>query len=258
MQYFVTQNILRNISHNILFFTFILLKMNTLELIKKRVDLGCTQEEFAGLAGVSLRTVQNWEAGKAIPKSKHAFLRNLKKSGYSNNSTNDSVINEPQEIYQNASGYRYRLLTNAKYKIIVKKIPVKAFGSYLSDYQNVDFMHDLEEVSFTVDQLGTGNYLCFEVEGDSMNGGNLEDSPCGAELLCLEYSRDNWKEGFKESKYGWVIVHKKTVLFKDIKSFDPNTGQIICASRSGLPNHTDFPIYLDDVKQILKVIKRSF
>jgi hypothetical protein len=30
-------------------------------------------------------------------------------------------------------------IKNGKFKIIVKKVPVKAFGSYLSDFQNINF-----------------------------------------------------------------------------------------------------------------------
>jgi DNA-binding XRE family transcriptional regulator len=236
--------------------------MNNLELLKIRTKLGKTQEEFALLAGVSPRTVQNWEAGKAIPKSKHAFLRGLLEKNNteysSNNSTTFNVINEPSEIYHNTNGNKFIELKNGKFKIIVKKVPVKAFGSYLSDFQNVEFIEDLEEVSFTVDHIGKGKYMCFEVEGDSMNGGNLNDSPDGAELLCRELGKQHWKDGFRDSLYGWVIVHKQTVLFKDIISMNFETGDIICHSRSGLPNHSDFTINLNDVHQILKVIKRTF
>lgn len=236
--------------------------MNDLELLKIRTQLGKTQEDFAILAGVSPRTVQNWEAGKAIPKSKHAFLRGLLTGSNnlerSNNSTLINVINEDSEIYHNTNGNKFIELKNGKFKIIVKKVPVKAFGSYLSDFQSVNYLEELEEVSFTVDHLGKGKYMCFEVEGDSMNGGNLYDSPDGAELLCRELGKQHWKDGFRDSTYGWVIVHKQTVLFKDITGFDETTGEITCHSRSGLPNHPDFKINLNDVNQILKVIKRTF
>lgn len=232
--------------------------MNKLELIEIRSKLQKTQEEFAKLAGVSIRTVQNWEAGATIPKSKHAFLRNLLINKEYNIPTNTNVLNEPHEIYENNNGNQFIELKNGKYKIKVKKVPVKAFGSYLSDFQNVEFIEDLEEVTFTVDHIGKGKYLCFEVEGDSMNGGGIDDAPDGAELLCRELGKHHWKDGFRESKYGWVIVHKKTVLFKDIKNLNLETGDIICSSRSGLPNHPDFTINLNDVNQILKVIKRTF
>lgn len=228
------------------------------ELLEIRKKLKKTQEEFAVLAGVSTRTVQNWEAGATIPKSKHDFLRKLLSDSNNKVLNNTLTVNEPAEHYINKNGNRFIELKNGKFKIIVKKVPVKAFGSYLTDFQNVQFLEELEEVSFTVDQIGKGKYISFEVEGDSMNGGNIDDTPEDAELLCRELGRQHWKDGFRDSKYGWVIVHDHTVLFKDIKSFDRKTGDIVCSSRSGLPNHADFTINLDNVRQILKVIKRSF
>lgn len=36
-----------------------------------------TQEAFASRLGVSTRTIQNWEGGKIIPKTKIAVLKNL-------------------------------------------------------------------------------------------------------------------------------------------------------------------------------------
>ena len=51
--------------------------MNDLYIKKKRLKLGISQDELAKKIGVSIRTVQNWEAGKVIPKSKYAILQKL-------------------------------------------------------------------------------------------------------------------------------------------------------------------------------------
>lgn len=223
------------------------------EVKLKRKTLGYTQKELGELLGVTMRAVQTWEDGsRNITHSSSVLLNQLPKKG------TQSVVNKSVEVYENSNGNKFIELKNGRFKIIVKKVPVKAFGSYLSDFQNVGFLDELEDVSFTVDHLGKGKYMCFEVDGDSMNGGQLDDTPDGAELLVRELGRQHWKDGFKESKYGWVIVHRQTVLFKDIKSFNPETGDIICGSRSGLPNHSDFTVNLNEVNQILKVIKRTF
>lgn len=226
--------------------------MSGIEIKSTRKMLGYTQKELGELLGVSLRAVQSWEDGsRNMSHSTYLLFNKLPKKG-------EQGTYEKTEAFENSNGNKFVELRNGKFKIIVKKVPVKAFGSYLSDFQNVNFLEELEEVSFTVDKIGRGKYMCFEVEGDSMNGGSLDDSPDGAELLCRELGRQHWRDGFRESKYGWVIVHKKTVLFKDIKSLNNETGDIVCGSRSGLPNHSDFTINLNDVRQILKVIKRTF
>lgn len=174
--------------------------------------------------------------------------------------TNTSLltVNEPEEQLTNKNGNVFVPQKGGKFKIYVKKVPVKAFGSYISESNDPEFFNELEQVSFTVDHLGRGNYICFEVQGESMNGGGLYDAPEGAELLCRELGRQHWKDGFRDSVYGWVIVHKDTVLYKDIIDFNLETGDITCHSRSGLPQHPDFKVNLNDVRQIWKVIKRSF
>ena len=51
--------------------------MNDLDIKKIREKLGMSQEQLAEMVGVHPRTVQNWESGSTIPKSKHAILRDL-------------------------------------------------------------------------------------------------------------------------------------------------------------------------------------
>lgn len=51
--------------------------MTDLELKKLRKDLGLTQAELAKVVGVDIKTIQNWEGGRKIPRTKHGILRNL-------------------------------------------------------------------------------------------------------------------------------------------------------------------------------------
>jgi predicted transcriptional regulator len=51
--------------------------MNELNIKEIREKLHISQMEFAKLIGVHPRTVQNWESGSPIPKSKYAILRDL-------------------------------------------------------------------------------------------------------------------------------------------------------------------------------------
>lgn len=51
--------------------------MTNLDIKEIRNKLQLSQEDFAEMLGVHSRTVQNWEAGKKIPASKYALLRNI-------------------------------------------------------------------------------------------------------------------------------------------------------------------------------------
>ena len=46
--------------------------MNDLNIKEIREKLGVSQETLAEMVGVHPRTIQNWESGTKIPKSKHA------------------------------------------------------------------------------------------------------------------------------------------------------------------------------------------
>lgn len=232
--------------------------MNALELKELREKAGLTQEEMAHELHLSAKTISNWETKRGIPKNKENWIRNFLVNYSRPTISNLSNVkaSDTSEILTNKNGNVFEL-QNGKFRMFVKQVPVKAFGSYLSDYQDPDFFDSLEEVEFTVSHLGRGNYISFEVKGDSMNGGKIDDTKDGADLLCRELGRQHWKDGFRDSPLGWVIVHKDTVVFKDIKSVDMETGDMVLSSRSGLPQHPDFTVNLNDVRQIWKVIKRT-
>ncbi|MCM8872461.1 MAG: helix-turn-helix domain-containing protein [Paludibacteraceae bacterium] len=48
-----------------------------MDVKKAREYLNVTQHELAELCGVTLRTIQNWESGKPIPKNKVKLLQTL-------------------------------------------------------------------------------------------------------------------------------------------------------------------------------------
>lgn len=85
--------------------------MNDLDIRKIREKLGVSQETLAEMIGVHPRTVQNWESGTTIPKSKHAILRELvikpqqyaggeqsNVNGNNINGNNVTVNNQPDTI----------------------------------------------------------------------------------------------------------------------------------------------------------------
>lgn len=51
--------------------------MSDLDIKKIRTILGLTQKQLAETVGVSVNTIQNWESGGKIPKSKHPILQSL-------------------------------------------------------------------------------------------------------------------------------------------------------------------------------------
>lgn len=226
--------------------------MNGLELKNLRKEAGLTQEELGKLIGTTKRTIISYEKEGGIPESKVLLLNHIFEN------LNKSEVLEPKSQYlTNKNGNRVKELSNGHYKVYLRKITVSKFSSYLENYQNIKFLVECEETSFFTDHLEKGSYLCFEVEGEGMNGAKINDSPVGADLFCVEYHLSFLKKNFI-SKYGWIIVHKNTILFNDISNYDISKNEITCSSRSGLPQHPEFKINLDDIRQLFKVNKRTF
>ena len=62
-------------------------------------------------------------------------------------------------------------------EIITKCVPFVnqyAYAGYLAGYQDQEYIDQLPTVLFDVDHDPKGNYLAFEVKGDSMNDGSDE------------------------------------------------------------------------------------
>lgn len=140
---------------------------------KKRKELGITQKELADFIGVSYQTIQNWEGGKNIPKSKYQIL------GSFLSKNNFNVVSEPQEkyftkndvsllddddeveVFTNKNRVKFFIYPDDTYKIEVPMIPFKAYASsdiecyFDEDYRDKEF----KKYQFTVDKIGKGNSL---------------------------------------------------------------------------------------------------
>lgn len=228
--------------------------MDSTQIKEARKMLGLTQTEFGEQIGVKLRTVQSWESGdRNISHSALIVLEDILEK-YAQGTQSD---NTPVHI-KNKNGNKFTELPGGKFIIQVPLIPGKAFAQYLTECCDGEVMEGYAEIAFDVDHIGRGNYVAFEIKGDSMNNGGLYDNPDGATALCRELGKQHWKDGFRDSQYGWVIVHKDSILCKDIIGYDAEKGTIKCHSRNTSPEYSDFDIELNDVLQIFKIIKRTF
>jgi len=165
---------------------------------------------------------------------------------------------EKAETLENKNGNRFKLLENGKFIMTVPLIPTKAYATYISECCDGEQIEGFNEVNFYVDQYARGNYVAFEIKGDSMDNGGLYDNPEGCITLCRELGKQHWRDGFRDAQYGWIIIHRDTILCKDIIGQDLTNGIITCHSRNSSPEYSDFDVKLDEVKQIFKIIKRTF
>ena len=142
-------------------------------------------------------------------------------------------------------------------EIITKRVPLVnqyAYAGYLTGYQDQEYIDQLPTVLFDVDHDPKGNYLAFEVKGDSMNDGSDESYKDGDRLLCREIPSHLWcNSKLHLRKWDFVIVHKEGVLVKRITEHDVQNHTITIHSLN--PFYEDQGIDLVDVYQIFNVIE---
>ncbi len=165
-------------------------------------------------------------------------------------------VDDEIEVFTNTNGNRFYVYPNKRIEIEVLKVPFKAYASYIECYQDeMNTINGFESARFAADHIGRGNYICFISEGDSMNGGMLDDTPGGSEILAREVGRQLW-DNLHNTKYGLIFVTKTGIMHKDFGGYNEATGMFTLTSRNKA--HKPFEYPANDVYQIFNVIKRSF
>lgn len=165
-------------------------------------------------------------------------------------------VDDEVEVFTNSNGNKFHLYPNGRIEIEVLKVPFPAYASYIECYEDeMNSVNGFDFIRFKADHIAKGNYICFVSEGDSMNGGMLDDTPGGSEILAREIGRQFW-DNLHTTKYGLIFVTKSGIMHKDIGGYNEATGMFTLLSRN--PEHKPFDYPANDVYQIFNVIKRSF
>lgn len=132
----------------------------------------------------------------------------------------------------------------------------KAYAGYLSGYADAEYVETLPTVAFPVDHTPQGNYLVFEVKGDSMDDGSHDSYLDGDLVLCREIRMDLWKDSkLHFNKWDFVIIHEDGIIIKRI--IDHNVENHTITIHSLNPDKKTYPdkeIKLNEVRQILNVV----
>lgn len=138
--------------------------------------------------------------------------------------------------------------------IYVPLVNQYAYAGYLNGYQNETYMNTLPTIPFIADHEAKGNYIAFEVKGDSMNDGTEDSYLEGDRLLCREIPFHLWKDSkLHIKKWDFVIVHEDGIVVKRITDHDVENHTITVHSLNEL--YPDRTIDLSEVKQIFNVVE---
>ncbi len=211
--------------------------MNYLEFKEIRKKLKMNQADMAKSIGVGTRAVQYWEKGeRKIPETTAYFVNNMLK-------------NEQKTSNENAAPV---VFTEMKI-MYVPLVNQYAQAGYLAGFKDEDYTENLPTIPFADDVEHRGEYVCFEVKGDSMDNGSYESYLEGDILLCRNIRQDFWKSKLHYNKWDFVIIHKeKGILVKRIINHDVEKGIITMHSLNEYYN--DFEIHLQDVAQLFNIV----
>lgn len=156
------------------------------------------------------------------------------------------------------SGTKYYEQSNGSYRMVVPFVPVNAYAGYVDDYRDAEFVESLGEREFYVKEIHHGKYFAFEIKGDSMDDDSKRSLSDRDVVLARELGQHHWKDGLRIKDYtAWIIVLRNTILCKQIIQQDKNVGSIICHSLNPSPEYCDFELKLDDVCQLMNIIKKE-
>lgn len=129
-----------------------------------------------------------------------------------------------------------------------------AYAGYLSGYADEEYIEGLPVVPFFADHEAKGNYVAFEVRGDSMDDGTDEGYMEGDRVLGREISPDLWVNSkLHIRKWDFVIVHTEGILIKRIIAHDVDKHLITIHSLNDM--YEDKVLDLKDIRKIFNVIE---
>lgn len=215
--------------------------MNKEDIVWMRVKNKKTQNEFAKLIGVSLRTIQNWESGSVIPKSKLDLLNKI-----NNNKLNiDDVTNFEKQIVK-----EYKVPDEVPYVVSepvsqyndiestkgIPLIPIEAMAGYGGgDMQIMEF----DSERFVIPTFKGADFL-IQIKGSSM----YPKYSSGDIVACKKLMRD---DVFFQWNKVYVIDTEQGALIKRI-DIGPDDDHILIVSDN--EKYKPFPLLKTKINAI--------
>ena len=138
----------------------------------------------------------------------------------------------------------------------VHLVPHQAQAGYAQEFLENNYVNDLPSL-YVTKEYDKGNYLAFEIKGDSMDYGKNAIREYD-KVLAKELPQMYWDAKLHYNKYIFIIVLDTGVICKQITSHDINSGVITCHSFN--PFYEDFQINIKEIKQLFyvkKIIERT-
>lgn len=135
----------------------------------------------------------------------------------------------------------------------VPLVPFSARAGALSGFGDPQWLEDKQTMQVLVDSRLKGDYVLFEVEGDSMDDGSRDSFLDGDVLLCRVVPQSDWQYSIKKRRATFCVLATKQdgIALKQITKHDRVKQVITCHSLN--PAYDDYEVALSDVQAIFYV-----
>ena len=225
--------------------------MNKINIASLRKSLRLRQKDFGEKIGIKQAYLSEIESGKK-PLTEELYNNIIEVFGMDKVSEYFISTNNSDIIANKNTNEAVPL--NQNFIINVPLVNQYAQAGYICGFQDAAYIATLPTIPFIIDHEAKGNYVAFEVRGDSMNDGTEESYLEGDRLLCREIASYLWAESkLHIRKWDFVIVHEGGILVKRIIDHDVENHTITIHSLNDM--YPDRVIDLAEVKQIFNVIE---
>lgn len=214
-------------------------------IVKEKIkEAGFTLKEVSDKMGISPQALQN------VLKTEDIKVGTLQQIASSINKTVYFFFEDllDEEINHEAkTGYVHT---------VAPLITQYAYGGYMSGYGDAGFM-EAQPLYVASKKYSGGNYVAFEVRGDSMDDDTRRAICSGDVVLGRELYKEYWTSKLHIPRV-FVIVHKtEGICIKEVTAHNVEKGIITCHSFNS--EYDDFEVNLNEVMQLfyLKEIKRE-
>lgn len=229
--------------------------------VEKIKSSGLSIPKLAEKLKIPAQRIYGWTIKGAHPK--HEDVEKLKI--FFGDVPQETMVNEPEASYIGSKVGIFKTksrefieLSDGHYIMHVPLVNQKAYAGYLTGWGDNEFVEELPRHPILVDKPHKGEYISFEVKGDSMDDGTDKAIQDGDIITGRKIERSLWKSKLHLKKYSeFVIVTiKKGIIVKNIIDHDTSANEITCRSyNTDKGQYPDFKVNLDTVMQLFNVIQ---
>ncbi len=192
-----------------------------------------TQLEMAAKLGIKRSLLGAYEEGRANPRNEV-----LEKISDLFHISLDDLMRSDLSVKGGNYRERRRRLKEEEPRQVIEFVPIKAMAGYLSGYQDLEFIEELN--TFTLPMIGAGHFRAFEISGDSM-------LPVTSGSVIVGHKITEWQE-IKHNHTYIVLTRTEGVVYKRVLKNNRNKNKITLLSDN--PQFESYSAYLDEVMEM--------